>query len=151
MAQNLGEFLASQGVSAPTISGTDVVVYQGDQKIGWATNLKFTNDTKIQPIKVLGYHGSIGFKSTGFEGKMDIGALVLESGYEDALKTPEKGELVNMTPYTFKVVNLSTDEVLFTIKGAVCGSWDVEFKDGQMVAKNTNWQFVSAEKGDGVS
>ncbi len=151
MAQTLDEFLASQGVESPTIAGTDVVVFQGDQKVGWATNLKFTNDTKIQPIKVLGHHGNIGFKSMGFEGKMDIGALVLEAGFDDALKTPENGELMSMKPYTFKIMNLVTNQVLYTIKGAICGSWDVEFKDGQMVAKNTSWQYTSAVAGDGVS
>ncbi|MFQ3675547.1 MAG: hypothetical protein SNJ64_03285 [Endomicrobiia bacterium] len=136
------------GLKPPVLAGLDAEVYQDGKKVGWATGLRFSDDFELQGIRVLGHHGDIGFKSMGFTGQMTVGTLVLESGFADNLETPNRDIIINQKPRVFRVLDIATKKVLFTIVGAACGGRDISFQEGQLVAKDTTWRYTNSIDGE---
>lgn len=136
------------GTKPPVLAGLDAIVYQDGRKVGWATNLRFSDDFELQGIRCLGFHGDLGFKSMGFTGQMTVGTLVLEAGYTDTLETPQRENIINQAPKVFRVLDLASNKVLFTIMGAACASRDISFQEGQLVAKDTTWKYSNSADGE---
>ena len=143
----LNEILANN-LKTPVKAGLDVKVYQDEKYVGWATNIRCSDDFELQGIRVLGNHGDIGFKSMGFTGQMTIGTLVLDAGISDNLTVPERDGILNQTPKTFRISDVSTDEVLITIVGSICGGADITFQEGQLVTKDTTWRYINRKDGN---
>lgn len=131
----------------PVLAGLDVVLKVEGEVVGWATNVSVDEDFELQGIRTLGRHGDRGYKSQGYNASVTVGTFVLVGDLTDRLPTPTRRTILSSGMVDMEIVgevgpNGEEDnaDTLYVFRGCKCGTKNMTYDSGTLVAKNTTWR-----------
>lgn len=123
----------------PVLAGMDVLVYQNNRLIGWATDAGFDEDFHLEPVNTLGRHGPRGHKSTNYSATVNMSAFVLSGAEPDNLKVSTRRTIVRSGLTNFQLIEKESGVLLYELRGCKQASNSVNI-DQSLSRRTTRWE-----------
>lgn len=132
------------------------------QVVGLVQNVSFDEDFAVQPIDAIGYHGPLGYDSTGYKCSINLGAFVSDKRGNGGRPFPDGGQisLESLLPIrsdiqsnagnplfagSLQLLNTSSKEILESFRGVVIAGTGKQISPNSYVIVNTRLMCIERD------